>query len=75
LSTIDGLVVVGAYPPEGKYEEFKESKSDHDRAVKMIAKVPLPLLDPVYGDGGALKRLWRKDHSLNKRTKPKHSRR
>jgi len=72
--TIEGLVVVGAYPPEEKYDDFKGSKPDHDRALKMIPKVPLPLLDPVYCDGGAIKRLCGdNDHSHKKNIKPKPS--
>jgi uncharacterized protein YjlB len=52
------LVVVGAYPPKGKYEEYKSSPSEHGRAVGMIAKVPLPKKDPIYGKEGPLRRLW-----------------
>jgi uncharacterized protein YjlB len=54
------LLVVGAYPPEGKYDEYEGSLSEHDRAVEMIAKVRKPAKDPVYGAKGPLKTLWRR---------------
>jgi uncharacterized protein YjlB len=58
LSASEDLVVVGAYPPQGKYEEYEGSLSEHGRAVRMIPKVPLPKKDPLYGAGGPLRRLW-----------------
>jgi uncharacterized protein YjlB len=59
ISASDDLLVVGAYPPRGKYEEFEASKNEHDRAVRMIGKVPLPKNDPVYGRQGGLSKAWR----------------
>ncbi|HVV63320.1 MAG TPA: cupin domain-containing protein [Pseudolabrys sp.] len=67
LRASDGLVVVGAYPPSGKYDEFKGSKKEHARARRMVPKVPLPEKDPVYGDGGAVSRAWRGTHARKKR--------
>jgi uncharacterized protein YjlB len=58
LSASKDLVVVGAYPARGKYEEYEGSLREHDRALKMIPKVPLPKKDPVYGAGGPLRPLW-----------------
>jgi uncharacterized protein YjlB len=58
LSASKNLVVVGAYPPQGKYEEYEGSLSEHGRALRMIPKVPLPKKDPLYGAGGPLRRLW-----------------
>jgi uncharacterized protein YjlB len=58
LSASKDLVVVGAYPPRGKYEEYEGSISEHGRALKMIPKVPLPRKDPVFGARGPLRRLW-----------------
>jgi uncharacterized protein YjlB len=53
------LLVVGAYPPSGQYDEFGASKAEHDRAVAAIAEVKPPAADPVYGRNGPLNRLWR----------------
>jgi uncharacterized protein YjlB len=53
------LVVVGAYPGRGKYDQPRPSDVDHDAAVQAISKVALPDKDPVYGKAGALARVWR----------------
>ncbi len=60
LSASKDLLVVGAYPPRGKYEEYEGSPSEHDRAVMAIPKVPLPAKDPVYGRDGPLVSCWRR---------------
>jgi uncharacterized protein YjlB len=60
LEACEDLLVVGAYPAAGKYDEFKASQKEHDRAVRLIAKVPVPRKDPVYGSEGPLAKLWRK---------------
>jgi uncharacterized protein YjlB len=52
------LVVVGAYPPSGKYNLCRGTKAEHSRAVASIHKVPLPGIDPVFGDKGPLIALW-----------------
>ena len=54
------LLVVGAYPPSGSYDECRASAAEHDRAVTTIPKVALPRKDPVYGQEGPLTRLWRR---------------
>ena len=59
LSGSKDLLVVGAYPPSGEYDEFGASKEEHDRALGSIARVKLPSADPVYGRNGPLRRLWR----------------
>ena len=53
------LVVIGAYPPSGSYDECRATEADHDRAVKTIAKVGIPRKDPVFGAHGPLRKLWR----------------
>jgi uncharacterized protein YjlB len=58
LAGSDDLLVVGAYPPFGTYEECRASAADHDRFRAAIAKA-LPRKDPVYGRDGPLLRLWR----------------
>ena len=43
------LLVVGAYPPFGTYDECRTSGKEHDPARTTIPKVALPRKDPVYG--------------------------
>jgi uncharacterized protein YjlB len=57
LDASDDFLVVGAYPPDGAYDECTSSE-DHDRAVRSIEKVKRPRKDPVYGSKGPLMRLW-----------------
>lgn len=58
LTGSDDLLVVGAYPAGGKYDEPQPREVDHGEALKRIAQVPAPAEDPVYGRGGPLKELW-----------------
>jgi uncharacterized protein YjlB len=53
------LLVVGAYPAGGKYDEPEPGDIDHKTAMARIAKVKVPAKDPVYGSDGPLKILWR----------------
>ena len=59
LSASKDFLVVGAYPPTGKYDECTSSR-DHARAINTIAKVALPRKDPVYGGAGPLRTEWRR---------------
>jgi len=52
------LVVIGAYPPTGKYNLCRGSKAEHSRALVSIRKVPTPATDPVFGEDGPLVTLW-----------------
>lgn len=53
------LMVIGAYPPAGKYNLCRGSKAEHTKALAAIGKVPLPATDPVFGPNGPLIALWR----------------
>jgi uncharacterized protein YjlB len=52
------FLVVGAYPPDGTYDECTDSR-DRPDAIKRIAKVRRPDTDPIYGKKGPLTELWR----------------
>jgi uncharacterized protein YjlB len=54
-----GLVVVGAYPPDGTYNLRRASKAERDKAKQEILNVPPPTIDPVFGSKGPLLTLWR----------------
>ena len=53
------LMVIGAYPPTGKYNLCRGSKAEHAKALTSIPHVPLPITDPVFGPKGPLMALWR----------------
>jgi uncharacterized protein YjlB len=60
LSDGAGLVVIGAYPPEGTYNLCRGDRpADRDAALATIPKVPVPASDPVQGKDGGLTTLWR----------------
>jgi len=52
------LMVIGAYPPDGRYDLCRGSKAEHAKALSQIPQVPVPKTDPVYGARGPLRRLW-----------------
>jgi uncharacterized protein YjlB len=52
------LMVIGAYPPNGKYDLCRGSRAEHAKAVAAIPRVPRPATDPVFGKTGPLIRLW-----------------
>jgi uncharacterized protein YjlB len=58
LSASKDLLVVGAYPEGGEYDECRGSAAEHARAVKSVGKVRPPAKDPVYGADGPLRELW-----------------
>jgi uncharacterized protein YjlB len=59
LTHTPDLVVVGAYPPSGKYNLCRASKAEHAKALATIREVPLPAPDPAFGPDGPLLSLWR----------------
>jgi uncharacterized protein YjlB len=58
LAASDDFLVIGAYPPNGTYDECTKSE-DRKAALKTIRKVARPRKDPVYGSDGALLKRWR----------------
>ena len=52
------FLVIGAYPPNGTYDECTKSE-DRKEALKTITKVARPRKDPVFGSGGPVLPLWR----------------
>jgi uncharacterized protein YjlB len=59
LSSSSDLLVIGAYPPDGRYDLCRGSSAEHARALTTIARVPLPETDPLFGTDGPLMKLWR----------------
>ena len=58
LEASGDLLVVGAYPRNASFDQKRPGQVDHQKALAAIAKVPMPEMDPVLGDGGPLMRLW-----------------
>jgi uncharacterized protein YjlB len=58
LSASKEFLVVGAYPPSGKYDECTTGE-DRERALKTIPKVVRPRKDPVLGADGPLLKVWK----------------
>ena len=42
LSATKDLLVVGAYPPSGKYDEYQDKLAQYKKALRMISRVKLP---------------------------------
>ena len=59
LAASDDLLVVGAYPRTGTFDQQRPGQADHTRAVAAVAAVPLPEQDPVQGGEGPLMALWK----------------
>ncbi len=59
VSASADLLVVGAYPHNGAFDQKRPGQVDHGKAVTAIAAVPLPEMDPVHGRTGPLLELWR----------------
>ncbi|MEW9616214.1 cupin [Shinella sp. S4-D37] len=53
------FLVIGGYPP-GQYADI-ETAAPTDGERKIIATLPVPQSDPVYGSAGPLVSLWRED--------------
>ncbi|HUJ48456.1 MAG TPA: hypothetical protein VLV55_15075, partial [Rhizomicrobium sp.] len=58
LSADKDLLVVGAYPTGGRYDEPKPGEVDLNQARASIVRVPPVDDDPVYGKAGALVGPW-----------------
>ncbi|HEY1259398.1 MAG TPA: cupin domain-containing protein [Stellaceae bacterium] len=54
------LLVVGAYPRGQNPDLRTPGVRERERALHDIARVPLPLRDPVYGENGPLIRRWKR---------------
>ena len=59
LDTSADLLVIGAYPSNGRFDQKRPGQMDPEVARRAVAAVPLPEMDPVAGLDGPLMRLWR----------------
>jgi uncharacterized protein YjlB len=58
LAASSDLLVVGAYPGRGSYDEPEPGDIHHAKAIRDIDRVASPRQDPVYGKSGPLMTLW-----------------
>lgn len=61
------LLVVGAYPDGGRYDEPRPDEIELAQARRAIAAAPRPRRDPVYGADGPLMSLWKPALTLRQR--------
>lgn len=59
ISASGDLLVVGAYPRNGSFDQKRPGQIVHAKAVAAVAQVPLPEMDPVHGRAGPLLQLWK----------------
>lgn len=59
IAATPDLLVIGAYPPTGRYDLCRGTPAEHARALGTIPHVPLPETDPLFGAQGPLTKLWR----------------
>jgi len=59
LAATDDFLMAGGYPPGQDGDIVKPGEIDVDEAAKTIAKLPLPMTDPVTGGDDGIVRLWR----------------
>lgn len=61
LSASEDFEVVGGYPVDQQYDLLRPDAAIHDAARERIARVPVPISDPLAGTQGALVELWRRE--------------
>ena len=52
------FLVVGAYPPGQRWDILRGEPADRPEADQRIARLPLPVTDPVGGQGGPVLEKW-----------------
>ena len=73
VSATSDLLVVGAYPPAGHYDEPRPEEADHEKSRAAIRKVKVPRLDPLYGSRGRLLALWKRPRAAAERASARRS--
>lgn len=58
LEASPDLLVIGAYPRNGRFDQKRPGQLDFAVAERNVASVPLPEMDPVAGRDGPLMSLW-----------------
>jgi uncharacterized protein YjlB len=58
LGSSQDLLVIGAYPPGQTWDLLRGEPEERPWALQNIARVPMPLTDPIYGKTGPLFTHW-----------------
>ena len=58
LNASTDVLIVGAYPANGSYDEPRPGEITHKKAIASIKDVPRPTSDPVFGKDGPLINAW-----------------
>jgi uncharacterized protein YjlB len=58
LGSSPDFLVVGAYPAGSDYDLCRGDPGERPRVLHAIARVPLPITDPVLGTAGGVATLW-----------------
>lgn len=61
LGASSDFACVGAYPPQQNFDMNYGKESERPQADRNIRQVPLPAIDPVYGETGGLINIWKTD--------------
>lgn len=59
LGSSEDFGVVGAYPDGRTWDLLTGKPGERPQADRNIASLPIPDNDPVYGEGGPLREIWR----------------
>jgi uncharacterized protein YjlB len=59
LSFSKTFIAVGAYPPNGTYDECGPTAEERDRNTKAVRGVGRPRKDPIFGSDGPLRKTWK----------------
>ena len=58
LGSTSDFTMVGAYPPGQNPDLQRGEPSERECVIELIAKVPLPAADPIFGKAGPLMKAW-----------------
>jgi len=59
IDVYDNFLCIGAYPKGQEYDMNYGHDQEREKAINNIRKLPMPVLDPVYGESGPLLSNWK----------------
>nr|WP_204498720.1 cupin domain-containing protein [Aquibacillus albus] len=58
IKSSEDFLVAGGYPDGMDYDMRTGDPKEHDNVTENIANVPMPKLDPIFGENGPLQDIW-----------------